>query len=238
MKVLVLGRGRLGQTLLRLLPGPDLEVAAWGRGEPFPTADVAWICVSDRAVAEVAAALPPGPVVLHAAGSLGPDVLRPHAERAVCHPLMTFPGPAVGVPSLVGAGAAVDGTPGAVALARALATRLGMVPFEVPGDRRLYHAAACLGSGHLGAAFLDAVAVMQRAGVADPAARLLPLALESLRRAGEEGPMALTGPVARGDHATAQAHLDALGSAEERETYEALAARIVQLRVRGSDPRG
>ncbi len=232
MRVVILGIGRLGASLVPLLRAAGLEVQPWSRGAAVPAdADVYWITTGDRAVAEVAANVPPDAVALHAAGAHGPELLGDRAERGVLHPLMTFPGPAVGIPDLRGVGARVDGTPRAVAAATTLAERLGMRPFHVPGDTAAYHAAACLVSGHLGALFLDAARVLARAGVpADEAPSLLyPLAAESLRRAAEAGPVALTGPAARDDRETERRHQSVL-AAEEYTIYAALAARIRSLR--------
>jgi predicted short-subunit dehydrogenase-like oxidoreductase (DUF2520 family) len=138
---------------------------------------------------------------------------------------MTFAGgghvPAGEVP------AAVAGDPEAIVAATALAHALGWTPFEVPGDRRLYHAAAVM-AGNFGTALLaEAAAVLGAAGVPrDRApALLLPLALASLRNAAALGPArALTGPVARGDEDVIAAHRDALKAAapDAVPVYEAL----------------
>lgn len=231
MVVALLGAGRLGRTLALLLPQAGHPARLWRRGEPVPAADVYWVTSRDAGIGEVAALLPPDAVALHASGALGPEALGERAERGVLHPLMTFPGPEVGVPDIRGAGARVEGTPRAVAAATRLATDLGMVPFTVPGDRRLYHAAACLASGHLAATFAEAVGVLVAAGVApDRAPGLLyPLAAESLRRVAEAGPTAITGPAARGDLVTQEAHRAAL-SGETRAVYEVLSAAIGRLR--------
>lgn len=55
-------------------------------------ADIYLISVSDKAVGEVAAALPlpAGAVVAHTAGSVPLDALPAHARRAVFYPLQTF----------------------------------------------------------------------------------------------------------------------------------------------------
>jgi len=236
MRVAVLGLGRLGRSLLDLLPAAGVAAQGWRRGEAMPEADVYWLAVREDAIGAVVGLVPPAAVALHASGSLGPEALAPHAERGVLHPLMTFPGPVIGLPSLAGAGASVAGTPRALAAAHALAAALGMVPFEITGDRRAYHAAASLASGHLAAVFLDAAAVLSRSGVpADLAPRfLLPLALESLRRAAAFGPAAITGPVARGDAATQKAH-HAVLLPGERELYERIAERILRLRMLEGD---
>jgi predicted short-subunit dehydrogenase-like oxidoreductase (DUF2520 family) len=232
MRVVVLGVGRLGGSLLPLLRAAGVDVVGWSRGESVPRgADVYWITTRDDSVAEVARQLPPDAVALHAAGAHGPELLGDRRERGVLHPLMTFPGPALGLPDLRGVGARVDGTPRAVQLARTLAERLGMRPFSLPGDVRLYHAAATVASGHAAALFLDAAGLLARAGLSDADARalLLPLALESLRRVSAGGPDAITGPAARGDDATVRGHLDALGPADAA-LYVGLSERIRALR--------
>lgn len=228
MRVAILGVGRLGGSLAALLRRAGVDVVTWSRGEDVPVgADVYWVTVRDGAVAEVAALLPPDAVVLHAAGAHGPELLGERAERGVLHPLMTFPGVAVGVPELRGVGARVDGTPGAVRAALTLAERLGMRPFRITGDTRSYHAAASLVSGHLSALFLDSADVLARAGVSREEARalLLPLALESLRRVAEAGGVALTGPAARGDLGTERDHEEVL-TPEEATIYAALSKRV------------
>ncbi|MES2641784.1 MAG: Rossmann-like and DUF2520 domain-containing protein [Myxococcota bacterium] len=228
MRVAILGVGRLGGSLAALLRAAGVDVATWSRGELIPVGvDVYWITVRDSGVAEVAALLPPDAVALHAAGAHGPALLGDRAERGLLHPLMTFPGVEVGLPDLRGVGARIDGTPGAVHAARFLAERLGLHPFRIAGDTRLYHAAASLASGHLSALFLDAAGVLARAGVASHEARalLLPLAIESLRRVAGAGGVALTGPAAREDRATERDH-EAVLTAEEAAIYAALSKRV------------
>jgi predicted short-subunit dehydrogenase-like oxidoreductase (DUF2520 family) len=220
--------GRLGASVAIRLEEAGVVVQRWRRGDPLPTgADVWWITASDAAVPPIAARLPGEAVVLHAAGAHGPELVGERRERGVLHPLMTFPGPERGIPELRGVGARIDGTPLAASMARRIASSLGMRPFVLSGDPTRYHAAACLASGHLGALFLDAVAVLVDAGVpAEEAPELLrPLAEATLRRVSEGGPAALTGPAVRGDAATEARHLAVL-SPERGEVYRVLADRI------------
>jgi predicted short-subunit dehydrogenase-like oxidoreductase (DUF2520 family) len=241
MRVAIVGRGRLGRTLAQLLPAAGHPVTATGRGEAPAPADVVLVCVPDGAVAEVARglALPEETVVLHCAGALDTDVLAPHRRRGSLHPLMTFPGPEVAVPDLRGTPAAVAGTDDAVAVATTLARDLGLAPFAVPGDRRLYHAAAVL-AGNLALVLVDEAArVLVAAGV-DPAyaaTTLIPLAAKSVDNA-RYGLGALTGPIARGDDATLRAHLDALGEhglSGTRDLYEHLVKHALA-RLRHRNP--
>ncbi len=213
MKLGILGQGRLGSSMSLLLRAAGHEVHTWVRGQPFPDCQLAWICVSDGALAEVAAALPPGPVVLHASGATDLSPLSSHAEHGSLHPLQSFPGPEVALPPLGGVPAAIAGTPRARALARQLAEDLGMRAFDVPGDRRLYHASAVMAGNFATTLLAAASQLLVEAGVppADAPGLLAPLAIASIRQAAERGPVqALTGPHVRGDQAVVRAHEQAI----------------------------
>lgn len=214
MHLAVIGPGRLGRSLHVLAPPRGVAVTLVGRDLRVPPdVDACLLTVPDRVVAEVARhdALT-GHVVLHAAGSLDLAPVAHHPEHGSFHPLMSFPGPALALPDLAGVPAAVDGTPGALQVATRLAEALGMRPLTVPGDRRLYHAAAVV-AGNLATVLLaEAATILTAAGVpaADAPGLLAPLALTSLRNAASDPAAALTGPAARGDHAVLDGHRDAL----------------------------
>lgn len=213
MEIAILGLGRLGRSLVPLLGKAGHTVHTWKRGESFPKAELIWIMVRDDAVAEVAASLPTGSIVLHASGSLDIDVLRPHHPAGSLHLLQSFPGPEVSVPPLEGVPAAVSGDPEAVEAATAIALSLGLQPVHVPGDRRLYHAAAVMAGNFATTLLGEGAKALVEAGVdPDMACRMLaPLALASIEQAVELGPAAaLTGPFPRGDKQTIAAHLSAL----------------------------
>jgi len=238
--IVIVGRGRLGRSLALLLEQRDCPATLIGR-EPIPTgADAVLLAVPDTAVSAVARTIPPGPVVLHCSGALPVDVLHPHRPAGSFHPLMTFPGPEVALPDLRGVPAALDGDAEALAVGEELARALDMLPLPVPGDRRLYHAAAVMAGNFATVLLADASTVLEAAGVpAEQAAgALLPLALASLRNAVPDPARALTGPAARGDHATISAHLDALASGalhREEALYRALSDRALELARRCAD---
>ncbi len=234
MQIGILGMGRLGRTLAALLPAAGHTPLPWRRSEPFPGCEVALLTVSDGAIAEVAAALPPGPVVLHTSGATDWRVLRPHSPAGSLHPLQSFPGPEVGIPPVRGVPAAVAGDPEAVAIARALAEDLGFAPFEVPGDRRLYHAAAVVAGNFATVLMGEACRLMAAAGVApdQAAAARAPLARASIDQCVARGPeAALTGPFARGDHAVVAAHLAAIEASCPglAAIYRAIGARAAEM---------
>jgi hypothetical protein len=137
--IVVIGDGRLGPILAAVL-GANRPLR---RGAPLPpTATAVILAVPDREIAPLAASIPVGPAVGHCSGALTLDVLAPHKERFSMHPLMTITERS-GSDALRGAGAAIAGSStGSLALARELAIRVGLEPFEIRDeDRALYHAA-------------------------------------------------------------------------------------------------
>lgn len=227
--VLVMGRGRLGRSLLLALEQAGVEAAGWSRGEPIPAAAVYWLCVPDAVIPELVKQLPSSGLRLHSAGALGPEVLG--EEGAVLHPLMSFPGPDQGIPKLQGVPATLAGEGLARQEAERLGTKLGLRLLPISGDRRRYHAAATIASSHCSSLFLSAAQLLEDLGISPQEARelLLPLAIQSLKAAAESGAAALTGPTVRGDRATEEGHLSTLDP-EERALYALLRARILKLR--------
>jgi predicted short-subunit dehydrogenase-like oxidoreductase (DUF2520 family) len=182
--------------------------------------DLVVLAVPDATIAPVASAIDPvdHTVVAHLAGSLGLDVLEPHLRRAAMHPLVAMPNPEVGARRLAdGAWFAVAGDD----LVRHAVDDLGGRWFEVPDEHRAaYHAAAVIASNHVVALLGQAERVAAIAGV--PLEAYLDLVRVTIDNVAELGPAgALTGPAARGDWATIEAHLAAL-PAEERDAYRTL----------------
>jgi predicted short-subunit dehydrogenase-like oxidoreductase (DUF2520 family) len=124
-------------------------------------------------------------------------------ESFSMHPLMTA---AAGAVDFHGATAAIAGTSErARKVARGLATALGMHPIEVSDEERIaYHAAASIAANFLVTLETMAEHVGERAGV--NRRHLLPLARAALENWASLGPMALTGPISRGDDAIVKQH--------------------------------
>ena len=195
----IIGPGRLGRSAAQILAAQGAEFALVGRGERPPAAALTWLTVPDRLIASVAADVPPGGVVLHASGAADHRILRPHPCVGSLHPLMSFPGPEIGLPETA-IPAAVAGDDDAIEAATDLAVLLGFDPFRVPGDRALYHAAAVTAGNFATVLLVQASRMLAATGTSEEAARALlgPLAITSLKNAIEHGAAALTGPVARG----------------------------------------
>src|SRR6478672_11697098 len=108
--VTVIGAGRAGSAVAARLRERGVAVRAGG--------ELRLLCVPDRAIAEVARALEPGPWVAHVSGGTHLASLDPHVHRFSVHPLQTLT-LARGPEQLDGAWAAVTGET-AEAHARAL----------------------------------------------------------------------------------------------------------------------
>ncbi len=227
--VLVMGCGRLGRSLLVALAAAGLPARGWHRGEPIPEAELYWLCVPDGAISELARQLPPSGGRIHSAGSLGPELFG--EEGAVLHPLMTFPGGDAGCTDLKGVPATLSGSGTSRLLAQQIGEKLGMKILPISGDRRRYHAAATISSSHCSSLFLSAASLLTELDIPEKEARqlLLPLAIESLRRAAEGGAAALTGPTVRSDAGTEAGHLAVLEE-EDQLLYRLLRDRILKLR--------
>ena len=198
----VIGTGRAGGAIRARLIERGLAVTD-GR-VPDPAAELVVLCVPDAAIAEVAAAVPVGPWIAHVSGVTRLAALDPHERRFSVHPLQTLTRER-GPEQLDGAWGAVSGeSDDARARALWLAETLGLRPFEVADDdRTLYHAAAVIGGNFL--VTLHRVATRLLAEVGAPPEAIVPLMARTI-----ENGFDLTGPIARGDWATVDAHLAAL----------------------------
>ena len=208
----VIGAGRVGSALAARLRERGLELES---SEP----QLVLLCVPDRAIGEVARGVAPGPWVAHVSGATSLDALEAHARRFSMHPLQTFTldrGPE----QLDGAYAAVSAeTDEAREVGLWLARTLGLEPFALPDAKRaVYHAGAAVASNYL-------VTLRRAAGSLLEAAGAPPEALDPLMRRTIENGFELTGPIARGDWATVEAHLDAIRAArpEVEPVYRTLA---------------
>lgn len=196
-RIRVVGRGRVGAAVAARL-------SERGRLVEAGDVDLWLICVPDGAIAEVADGIPEGPWVAHVSGATPLAALDPHTRRFSVHPLQTFTR-ARGAEQIDGAWAAATGeTDEARDAARSLAELLGLRPFVLADDRRaIYHAGASIASNFLVTIHRAAVRALEAAGA--PPDALVPL----MRRTIENG-FDLTGPIARGDLKTVDAHLAAI----------------------------
>jgi predicted short-subunit dehydrogenase-like oxidoreductase (DUF2520 family) len=214
----VIGSGRVGSAVAARLRERGVELRAEG-------ADLVLLCVPDGAIATAAAGVRPGPWIAHVSGATPLAALAPHVRRFSVHPLQTFTR-ARGAEQLDGAWAAVTAeTDEARAVGRRLAETLGLRPFDLADDARtLYHAGAVFASNYL-------VTLQRAASLLFEAAGAPPEALEPLMRRTIENGFELTGPIARGDWQTVQAHRAAIHAERPQldHLYETLAGATLAL---------
>src|SRR3954447_11475453 len=189
--VTVIGAGRAGSAIAARLRERGVSVREDGA--------LRLLCVPDRAIAEVARSIEPGPWVAHVSGGTPLAALDPHVRRFSVHPLQTF--------TLARGPEQLDGAWGAVtaedddARARALwvAETLGLHPFLLADDKRaLYHAGASIASNFRAALAPTCLVTLDRAAAelvseaGAPPEALVPLMTHTI-----ENDFELTGPISR-----------------------------------------
>jgi predicted short-subunit dehydrogenase-like oxidoreductase (DUF2520 family) len=201
------------------------------------------IAVPDDAIAPLAAGLRMygGQAMVHTSGALDADVLAPAqaagTQIGAFHPLVAFADTERAVAALHGATVAIEADDQLAALLAEMAEVIGAHPVRLaPGSKAAYHAAAVLAAGGF-VALLDAIAELGRVAGLDEAGALAiygPLIEGTLGNARALGVRAaLTGPIARGDVGTLDAHLAALEThaPDVLALYRAVAEREVELAV-------
>jgi len=201
--------------LPELLGTPRKEVEALD-------ADVLLVAVTDRAIEEVAAMIPPGRVIFHASGAT-PAVRGGFS----LHPLKSLP--PLGAPSdLAGALLVFEGSHREMAerIAAASGTRFAAITAE---EKVRYHAGAVFGANYVAALLDIAEELVGIDGARDDLANLALSAVENWRLHSDE--RRFTGPAARRDVAVLERHQAALAERPEfAEIYRLLAAHILATR--------
>jgi predicted short-subunit dehydrogenase-like oxidoreductase (DUF2520 family) len=204
---------RSGDASFGPLIGPD---------DPLPESDLLLISVRDEAIAGVAEHLAGRSdsvaVAAHLSGFTPVTSLRALADRGLStggfHPLQTLPDPERGAKALAGSFVGLDGDPLALDTLTHLASSLGMEPFRLDDTiRPAYHAAAAAASNFVLTALATSGDLFDSAGVDPRVAR--PLVERAVANFYEQGPQALTGPIARADTETVIGHLEAARTVSE-----------------------
>jgi len=216
-----------------------MAAAALPFDTPLPDAELLVVAVRDDAIGAVARRLAPeaGAVgaAVHLSGATSVTALEPLAAAGLqtgsFHPLQSLPGGEIGAERLAGAWIAVTASPPLERRLFELARSLGAEPFALADDRKvLYHAAATLAANVPVAALALAHELFAAADVPFAAAR--PLVEGTVANIFELGPhAALTGPVARGDVGTVNAHLRAVAEAlpDELDEFRAFVGTVARL---------
>jgi predicted short-subunit dehydrogenase-like oxidoreductase (DUF2520 family) len=186
-------------------------------------ADLLLLAVSDRAIDQVAALIPPTNAILfHASGAM--PALRGGFSL---HPLKSLP--PVGMPSDLGGALLVfEGAHRDVAeaIAGACGARFAAI---AAADKVRYHAGAVFGANYVAALLDIAEELVGIEGAREELAGLAISAVENWRSHSDA--RRFTGPAARGDVDVVNRHLEALADrAEVAEIYRLLATRILAAR--------
>ena len=231
-RVLIVGRGRMGQALFAALRRTRLDrlgvtvdgpVGRATTEQQGGDADIVLLAVPDDAIADAAARIVPGRLVGHLSGATDLSPLSPH-EAFSLHPLITVTG---ALSRLEGASAAIAGsTARAHRTAQALTEALRMTPFSVDDEHRAaYHAAASIASNFF--MTIEGFAEEVAASVGVTRAALVPLVRAAVENWSVQGAAeALTGPIARGDEETVARQREAIQSVapERLALFDALVA--------------
>ncbi len=222
--------GRLGDTARPV--GSPAEVAK--------ASDLVFLAVQDSAIAEVAAGVSweKRHFVVHCSGAVGLDALEPAAAAGATtgclHPLQSFPSLEPEPELVQGIACGIEGHEPLGSLLAEIVTRVGARAFRLEGvNRPLYHAAAVFASNYaialVGAAGRTWALAGLPAGLAREAlAPLLASVVGNVARM--ELGEALTGPVARGDVRTVEAHLGSLAAEPSLEDlYRLLGRELLRL---------
>jgi predicted short-subunit dehydrogenase-like oxidoreductase (DUF2520 family) len=228
MNIAIVGAGRAGTSFALALRRAHHEVSLYHHDEiaDLPECEVVMLCVPDDAIKEVADSLAPRPsrAVLHVAGSRGIGEVSAHLRAGFLHPLAVLSSTEVGAQRLAGALYSVGGDD----VVTEIVASLGGRTIRLGDDQRAaYHATAAVAANHLVALLAHVEVLAESAGLnLEDFAPLMDQAMADAREMGAS--RALTGPAARADFATIDAHLAAIPEGE-RATYVALARAAFEL---------
>ena len=242
---------RVGVATTRSVPTAREAVRAIGAGQAedkltsrLLASNVVLITTPDSAIESVASDLATlggkewrGKTVLHTSGSLDVSVLRPLAEAGAAtgsiHPMQTFSGQ--NVPDLKGLVFGIDGSSGALKIARKMIRQMGGVAVRLSGtNKAAYHAAGSFACAYVLALIETSTRILMTQGFTRRQATraLLPLTRQTLDNLECIGPRASwTGPLTRDDFSTVGRHVDALSNfpPEYLDAYEALSRLTVSV---------
>ena len=206
-------------------------------------ADLVFITTRDDAIAEVARSVRwvSGQMVVHTSGAATVSALAASKEAGALvgsfHPLQTFADADQALTSLPGTTFVLEGKGQVLECLKKIAEDLGGRYLTIRSeDKTLYHAAAVMASNYTVTLMHMAVDMWRAFGVEPPVAlqALLPLLRGTVRNIEVVGlPHCLTGPVARGDVTTVQAHLETLAkrAPELLPAYRELALQAIPVGI-------
>jgi len=193
-------------------------------------------CAQQLAVARL---LGDGAIVFHCSGSQSSAELKPAADAGACtasvHPLKSFTDAALAVQTFPGTWCGAEGDAAALGVLKPAFEAIGARVFSIDGDSKMiYHAASVIVCNYLAALLEAGVRCYEKSGLTQETAMqaMEPLVRETLDNVFRVGTAeALTGPIARGDHAVVARQLEALAAWDPQiaEIYRQLGAIAIDL---------
>ncbi|MBS0307453.1 MAG: DUF2520 domain-containing protein [Proteobacteria bacterium] len=225
---------RLQDVLTRSQESAQRAIACIGVGEAVSDfaslrrADVYLIATPDDRILSACTALAQAglldanSIVFHCSGALPSSVLQPAIERgaavASIHPIRSFAVPEQVVQNFTGTWCGMEGDRRALDVLTPAFAAIGARLVPIKAEEKIhYHAAAVFACNYLVTLLDVARQSYQRAGIdADAVLQMMaPLVRETVENVFKLGPeAALTGPVARGDMATAERQWQAVAAAD------------------------
>jgi predicted short-subunit dehydrogenase-like oxidoreductase (DUF2520 family) len=184
-------------------------------------AEIVFLTTSDRAIKGACdhiafeGGFNPGAVVFHTCGALPSTILKSArkcgAETASLHPLQSFANVKKAVKNLPGSYFCIEGDESAISVAREIIAVLRGKEITLNVYKKpFYHAGACAASNFLVATVGFGLELFEAAGIErhDALKALMPLIKGTVKNIETLGiPLALTGPIARGDRDVIEDHL-------------------------------
>lgn len=232
LNIAIIGSGKVGQSLCQLIRQTTHKVRLVGRSleqqrSAVTQADITLLTINDDNIEtlcrQLTESFKPRSIVAHCSGALGSEVLnsarQQHCHLASVHPLNTFPSIESSLSTFRnldhGTYLYSEGDKTALEALTPLAKTLGFIPVVLSSDAKTnYHAACVFACNYLTALMDISLNTAQAAGLDRDQfwQAIQPLIQSTLRNISDHGTLkSLSGPIARGDHATIERHLSCLG---------------------------
>lgn len=258
LSIVIIGKGKVGQSLAQLFAAQGLNVTLVGRSfieqqNACRQADITLITVNDGNIQRVCEALSnsfkTASVVAHCSGALSSSVLnsvkKNNCYTASAHPLNTFPSIEVSLETFKtdkhGSYLYAEGEQTALETLLPIFTVSGFKAQTIESQAKpLYHAACVFACNYLNSLMDMSLSTAEAAGLQRESFwdSLQPLVQATLSNISQQGTAkALSGPIARGDVQTITTHLHELeGVSKQLEnSYADLGLRALELAIENNE---
>ena len=258
LKVVIIGKGKVGQSLAQLFSIKGINVSLVGRSfidqqHACRLADISLLTVSDGNIQRVCDALASsfkaGSIVAHCSGALSSSALisakNKHCYTASAHPLNTFPSVQASLTTFAndqhGSHLYAEGEAIALNKLLPLFAHAGFKTQTINSQAKpLYHAACVFACNYINSLMDMSLSTAEAAGLERNQfwSSLQPLIQATLNNISQQGTAkALSGPIARGDVNTIATHLYELEGVSQqlKKNYADLGLKALELAVENGE---